>query len=243
MGASPIETPATVLIVEDEKEIRRFVRSALEAVGIRVHEAETLHRGLIEAGTRRPDLVILDLGLPDGDGRDFIHELRAWSTLPVIVLSARVEEADKVGALDAGADDYLTKPFGVAELLARVRAALRRHRRGVEDQSPLVRFGEVVVDLANRRVARREREIHLTQVEFRLLAVLLSHPGKLLTHRVLLREVWGPAHLEHSHYLRIYMGHLRQKLETDPARPRHLITETGIGYRFVPTDFHDRLTT
>jgi two-component system KDP operon response regulator KdpE len=243
MLASPIETPATVLIVEDDKEIRRFVRHALETAGIRVHEAETLQRGLLEAGTRKPDLVILDLGLPDGDGRDFIRELRAWSTLPIIVLSARIEEADKVGALDAGADDYLTKPFGVGELLARVRAALRRHRRGVEDESPLARFGEVVVDLANRRVTRGEEEVHLTQVEFRLLAMLLNHPGKVLTHRMLLREVWGPAYVEHSHYLRIYMGHLRQKLEADPARPRHLLTETGIGYRFVSTDFHDPTAT
>jgi two-component system, OmpR family, KDP operon response regulator KdpE len=242
MLASPIETPATVLIVEDDKEIRRFVRHALETAGIRVHEAETLQRGLIEAGTRKPDLVILDLGLPDGDGRDFIRELRAWSTLPIIVLSARIEEADKVGALDAGADDYLTKPFGVGELLARVRAALRRHRRGVEDESPLVRFGEVVVDLANRRVTRGEEEVHLTQVEFRLLAMLLNHPGKVLTHRMLLREVWGPTYVEHSHYLRIYMGHLRQKLEADPARPRHLLTETGIGYRFVSTDLQDHVT-
>jgi two-component system KDP operon response regulator KdpE len=243
MLASPIETPATVLIVEDDKEIRRFVRHALETAGIRVHETETLQRGLIDAGTRKPDLVILDLGLPDGDGRDFIRELRAWSTLPIIVLSARIEEADKVGALDAGADDYLTKPFGVGELLARVRAALRRHRRGVEDESPLARFGEVVVDLANRRVTRGEEEVHLTQVEFRLLAMLLNHPGKVLTHRMLLREVWGPAYVEHSHYLRIYMGHLRQKLEADPARPRHLLTETGIGYRFVSTDFHDPTAT
>jgi two-component system KDP operon response regulator KdpE len=210
------------------------VRHALETEGARVYEAETLQRGLIEAGTRKPDLVILDLGLPDGDGRDFIRELRAWSTIPVIVLSARIEEVDKVEALDAGADDYLTKPFGVAELLARVRVVLRRHIRAGEEQSPLVRFGEVVVDLANRRVTRHEQEVHLTQVEFRLLAVLLSHPGKVLTHRVLLREVWGPAYVDHSHYLRIYMGHLRQKLEADPARPRHLITETGIGYRYVP---------
>jgi two-component system, OmpR family, KDP operon response regulator KdpE len=210
------------------------VRHALETDGVRVHEAETLQRGLIEAGTRKPDLVILDLGLPDGDGRDFIRELRAWSTIPIIVLSARIEEVDKVEALDAGADDYLTKPFGVAELLARVRVVLRRHIRAGEEQNPLVRFGEVIVDLANRRVTRREQEVHLTQVEFRLLAVLLRHPGKVLTHRALLREVWGPAYVDHSHYLRIYMGHLRQKLEADPARPRHLITETGIGYRFVP---------
>jgi two-component system KDP operon response regulator KdpE len=210
------------------------VRLALEAEGFHVCEAEQLQRGLIEAGTRKPDLVILDLGLPDGDGTDFIRAVRAWSGMPIIVLSARVGEHDKVEALDAGADDYLSKPFGVAELLARVRASLRRLARSGDEQGPVVRFADVVVDLANRHVTRGEQEVHLTQVEFRLLAVLLSHPGKVLTHRLLLREVWGPSHVEHSHYLRIYMGHLRQKLEADPARPRHLITETGIGYRFVP---------
>jgi two-component system KDP operon response regulator KdpE len=210
------------------------VRQALETEGHRVFEAENLKRGLLEAGTRKPDLVILDLGLPDGSGVDFIREVRAWSAMPIVVLSARVEEHDKVEALDAGADDYLTKPFGVAELLARVRAALRRHTRAGEEQSSVVRFGDVVVDLANRRVSKSGRDIHLTQIEFRLLAVLLSHPGKVLTHRHLLREVWGPPYVEHSHYLRIYMGHLRQKLEDDAARPKHLITETGVGYRFVP---------
>jgi two-component system KDP operon response regulator KdpE len=233
-GERTIETHANILIVEDEKEIRCFVRQALEAEGFRVFEAENLQRGLIEAGTRKPDLVILDLGLPDGDGRDFIRAVRGWSSLPIVVLSARVEEYDMVEALDAGADDYLTKPFGVAELLARVRASLRRSARVGEEQSPLVRFGDVVVDLANRQVSKGGQGVHLTQIEFRLLAVLLSHPGKVLTHRQLLRDVWGPAYVEHSHYLRIYMGHLRQKLEDDPARPKHLLTETGIGYRFVP---------
>jgi two-component system KDP operon response regulator KdpE len=229
----PVDVQRNVLIVEDEKEIRRFVRQALEAEGYRVFEAENLKRGLIEAGTRKPDLVILDLGLPDGDGTDFIREVRAWSTMPIVVLSARVEEHDKVAALDAGADDYLIKPFGVAELLARARVALRRHARAGEGQSPVVRFGDVVVDLVNRKVSKGGQDVHLTQIEFRLLASLLSHAGKVLTHRQLLRDVWGPPYVEHSHYLRIYMGHLRQKLETNPARPRHLITETGIGYRFV----------
>jgi two-component system KDP operon response regulator KdpE len=210
------------------------VRQALESEGLRVFEAENLKRGLIEAGTRKPDLVILDLGLPDGSGVDFIRAVRAWSAMPIVVLSARVEEHDKVEALDAGADDYLTKPFGVAELLARVRAALRRHARAGDEQGPVLRFADVVVDLANRRVSKGGQDVHLTQIEFRLLAALLSHPGKVLTHRHLLREVWGPAYVEHSHYLRIYMGHLRQKLEADPARPEHLITETGVGYRFVP---------
>lgn len=210
------------------------MRQALETEGFRVYEAENLQRGLVEAGTRKPDLVILDLGLPDGDGTDFIREIRAWSTIPIVVLSARVEEHDKVDALDAGADDYLAKPFGVAELLARVRAALRRHSRAGDEQSPLARFGDVVVDLANHQITKGGHAVHLTQIEFRLLAVLLSHQGKVLTHRQLLRDVWGPAHVEHSHYLRIYMGHLRQKLEDDPARPKYLVTETGIGYRFIP---------
>lgn len=228
-----IESHGTVLIVEDEKDIRRFVRQALEREGYRVFEAENLQRGLIEAGTRKPDMAILDLGLPDGDGTDFIREVRAWSSMPILVLSARVEEHDKVAALDAGADDYLSKPFGVDELLARVRAALRRLARAGETLDPVVQFSDVIVDLANRRITKAGAEVHLTQIEFRLLAVLLSYPGKVLTHRHLLREVWGPSYVEHSHYLRIYMGHLRQKLEDNAARPRHLITETGIGYRFV----------
>ena len=226
------ESHGTVLVVEDEKEIRRFVRQTLEAEGYRVFDAENLQRGLIEAGTRKPDLVILDLGLPDGDGTDFIRQVRGWSALPIIVLSARTEEGDKVDALDAGADDYLSKPFGMAELLARVRASLRRRARTGDEGGPVVRYGNVVVDLANRQVSKDDKEVHLTQIEFRLLTLLLTHPGKVLTHRHLLREVWGPSHIGDSHYLRIYMGHLRQKLEEDPARPKHLITETGIGYRF-----------
>jgi two-component system KDP operon response regulator KdpE len=210
------------------------VRHALEAEDCRVHEAETLARGIVEAGTRKPDLVILDLGLPDGDGMDLIRSVRAWSNLPIIVLSARAGERDKVAALDAGADDYLDKPFGVDELVARVRVALRRRMRPAGDGEPVVRLGKVTVDLANRRVSRDGADIHLTPVEFRLLTTLLGHPGKVLTHRQLLKEVWGPAHVESSHYLRIYMAHLRRKLEDDPARPRFLLTETGIGYRFVP---------
>jgi two-component system KDP operon response regulator KdpE len=221
-----------VLIVEDEQAIRRFLRTALEAEGLRVHEAETLQRGLIEAATRKPDLVILDLGLPDGDGLDFIRDLRQWSQMPVIVLSARAEESDKIAALDAGADDYLSKPFGIGELQARLRVALRRHAAATPGE-PVVTFADIRVDLANRRIQRGEEEIHLTPIEFRLLAVLLNNHGKVLTQRQLLSQVWGPNAIEHSHYLRIYMGHLRQKLEADPARPRHLLTETGIGYRFM----------
>ncbi|WP_320736869.1 two-component system response regulator KdpE [Enterobacter cloacae] len=221
-----------VLIVEDELAISRFLRAALEGYGLRVHDAGTLQRGLIEAATRKPDLVILDLGLPDGDGIDFIREVRQWSQMPILVLSARTEESDKIAALDAGADDYLIKPFGIGELQARLRVALRRHGAATP-ADPTYTFGDVQVDLASRRIVRGEEEIHLTPIEFRLLAVLLNNHGKVLTQRQLLAQVWGPNAVEHSHYLRIYMGHLRQKLETDPARPRHLLTETGIGYRFM----------
>ncbi|AKH63856.1 MULTISPECIES: two-component system response regulator KdpE [Photorhabdus] len=223
----------TILIIEDEKEIRRFVRLALEGEGCRVFESETLKRGLIEAGTRKPDLIILDLGLPDGDGINLIRDLRQWSTIPVIVLSARDAEADKVAALDAGADDYLSKPFGISELLARVRVALRHFARTNQEES-IVYFSDVIVDLVNRRITKSDEELHLTPIEFRLLGELLVNSGKVLTQRQLLNQVWGPNYVEHNHYLRIYMGHLRQKLETDPTRPKHLLTETGIGYRFMP---------
>ncbi len=223
---------ATILIVEDEKQIRRFLRTALEAEGCKVFEAETCERGLIEAGTRKPDLVILDLGLPDRDGVEFIRDLRGWAGFPVLILSARGDEADKVAALDAGADDYLTKPFGMAELLARLRVLLRRQARVGAGASPEVAFGEVRVDLSRRQVLRDGAAVHLTPIEYRLLACLLANAGKVLTQRHLLREVWGPSYVDSGHYLRIYVGRLRQKLETDPARPRHFLTETGVGYRF-----------
>ena len=226
------ENLATILIVEDEQAIRRFVRSALEAEGFRVCEADGVQRGLIEAATRKPDLVVLDLGLPDGDGQDFIRDLRLWSPIPVIVLSARVDETDKVKALDAGADDYLIKPFGIGELLARIRVALRRRGQVTDSPSPLVQLGDVSIDLVSRRITRGDEEIHLTPIEFRLLGELLAHPDKVLTHRQLLLAVWGPTFVEHNHYLRIYMGHLRQKLEQDPTLPRYLLTETGVGYRY-----------
>lgn len=221
-----------VLVVEDEMQIRRFVRAALEGEGCRVAEAETMAQGLIDAGTRKPDLVILDLGLPDGDGERFVQDLRAWSSLPVLILSARTTESDKIGVLDAGADDYLTKPFAVGELLARVRALLRRSKLGAEAESPLLRFSDVEVDLARRQILRRGLPVHLTPIEYRLLCVMLANAGKVMTHRHLLREVWGPAYVESNHYLRIYVGHLRQKLEQDPTQPRHFLTETGVGYRF-----------
>jgi two-component system KDP operon response regulator KdpE len=228
------DSAPTALLIEDERQIRRFVRTALESEGWNVAEAETLKQGLIDAGTRKPDLVVLDLGLPDGNGIDFIRGFRGWSTIPVIVLSARDDETDKIAALDAGADDYLTKPFGVGELLARVRAMRRRQAAPAADGASVFRFGDVEVDQANRVVRKAGTPVHLTPIEYRLLTLMVGNSGKVLTHRHLLREVWGPSFVESSHYVRIYVGNLRQKLESDPARPQHFITETGIGYRFQP---------
>ena len=225
---------ANVLLIEDEKQIRRFVRVAIEEEGCQVSEAETMAQGLVEAGLRKPDLLILDLGLPDGNGIDLIRDLRGWSDVPVLILSARSQENDKIGALDAGADDYLTKPFSVGELRARVRALLRRRARSGETASPVIEFGDVAVDLSRRLVFRAGAEVHLTPIEYRLLSTLLGHPGKVMTQRNLLREIWGPSYIESSHYLRVYVGHLRQKLEVNPTQPRHFLTETGVGYRFQP---------
>jgi two-component system, OmpR family, KDP operon response regulator KdpE len=221
------------ILIEDERQIRRFVRTALEAEGWSVVEAETMGQGLADAGTRKPDLIILDLGLPDGDGMEFLQELRGWSKVPVIVLSARVGEQDKIEALDGGADDYLTKPFGVGELLARVRAASRRRQDGGAVSGAVFEFGDVKVDLSRRTVEKRGALIHLTPTEYRLLTLLIANAGKVLTHRQILREVWGPSHSEDGHYVRVYMGHLRQKLEDEPAQPRHILTETAVGYRLV----------
>jgi two-component system KDP operon response regulator KdpE len=224
---------ATVVLIEDDKQIRRFVRSTLEAEGMRVFDAESGQVGLREIAFRKPDLVVVDLGLPDMDGLEVIHEMRTWSEAPVIVLSARMQEEAKVAALDAGADDYLTKPFGVSELLARIRAQLRRRQRGGSQETPVVRFGEVEVDLSARTVMRGGEMVHLTPKEYLLLTTLVKHAGRVLTHRQLLLEVWGPAFVESQHYLRIYMAHLRRKLEVDAAQPVHIITETGVGYRVV----------
>ena len=220
-----------VIVIEDEIEISRFVRAALEDEGCQVSEAATSAQGLVAAGSRKPDLILLDLGLPDGDGIDVVQSLRTWSTVPILILSARSDEQDKIAALDAGADDYLTKPFGVGELLARVRALLRRRMQAAE-QASLATVGDLELDFSRRTVSRAGEPIHLTPIEYRLLCALYASAGRVLTHRQLLREVWGPGHAESNHYLRIFVGHLRQKIEADPAQPKHILTETGVGYRF-----------
>ncbi|HRP74839.1 MAG TPA: response regulator [Rhodocyclaceae bacterium] len=229
-----VEAPAPVVVlVEDEHRIRQFVRTALLASHCQVFEAGDGERGLIETQSRKPDLVIVDLGLPDIEGMDLIRAVRHWSTVPILILSARSAESDKVAALDAGADDYLTKPFGVAELMARVRALLRRTALARAGEPPVTRFGEIEVDLAQRNVTRRGEIVHLTPIEYKLLALLVANSGRVLTHRRLLAEVWGPNFVEHSHYLRVHMASLRRKLEATPAFPVHILTETGIGYRLV----------
>jgi two-component system, OmpR family, KDP operon response regulator KdpE len=220
-----------VLVVEDEPQVMRFLRATLVANGYRLFEATTGAQAMAEAAVRSPDLILLDLGLPDADGVDVTRRLREWSNTPVIVISARGQEGDKVQALDAGADDYLTKPFGVAELLARMRVALRNVSRAAGGGDPVFQVGDLIVDLGGRAVSVSGREVHLTRTEYKLLAVLVQHAGKVVTHRQLLRDVWGPGSVEHSHYLRVYMGQLRHKLESDPARPRYLETEVGVGYR------------
>ena len=223
-----------VLVIEDEPQIRRFLRASLDAQGFSVEEAESGERGLAMAANRRPEAVVLDLGLPDIDGVEIIRRLREWSRVPIIVLSARSEEDDKIGALEAGADDYVVKPFGVGELLARLRVALRHAATpdGAGAESA-IEAGELKIDLAARRITVSGNEVHLTPTEYRLLALLAKHAGKVLTQRFLLMEVWGPGHVDRPHYLRIYMANLRAKLEADPAQPRRLLTETGVGYRFV----------
>ncbi|MDD5058505.1 MAG: response regulator [Sideroxydans sp.] len=223
---------AVILLIEDEAQIRRFVRKALEDEGHQVLECATLAHSMAHVHESKPQLAVLDLGLPDGDGISFIRELRTQSALPVLVLSARSAEGEKIRALDAGADDYLTKPFSIGELLARVRALLRRNKAENSAPESAFSFGEVQVDLVRRQVARRGNLVHLTPIEYRLLCAMLSDAGKVLTYRHLLRAVWGNAHSESNHYLRIYVSHLRQKLEDDAAQPKHFLTETGVGYRF-----------
>lgn len=226
-GSAPL-----VLLIEDEAPMRRFLRTALAANDYRLVEAETAKEGLAHAAARNPDLILLDLGLPDRDGLEVARELRGWSAVPIIVLSARGRERDKVQALDLGADDYLTKPFGVDELLARIRVALRHaSRRAGAVAEPVFESGDLKVDLAARRVWRAGTEVHLTPTEYKLLGVLVRNAGKVLTHRQLLKEVWGINYVNQAHYVRVYLAQLRQKLEADPARPRLLLTEPGVGYR------------
>jgi len=223
-----------IIIIEDDPAIRRFLRTGLSTRGFTVHEAETGKQGIIEASVRKPDLVILDLGLTDMEGIEVIKAIRSWSGLPVIILSARSSEQSKIEALDAGADDYLTKPFGFGELLARIRVALRHSLRSPDQQqidSALFVNGNLRVDLENRLVSIDDQEIHLTPIQYRLLAVLIKHAGKVMTQQQILKEVWGPSYQENAHYLRIYMSQLRQKLEADPTQPKFLLTESGVGYR------------
>lgn len=227
------ELHAHILVIEDDPTIRHFVRLTLQTEGHEVHEADTLRRGLIEAGTRRPDLVVLDLGLPDGDGVTFIREFRNWSPTPVIVLSARSAETDKIEALDAGADDYLVKPFGAGELMARVRAQLRRHLHQAPNGDSLIAFGDLELDLVKRQLTRRGEVVHLTPIEYKLLTCLAGQPDRVITHSQLLKAVWGPGHAEDSHYVRVHMANLRKKVEANPSMPRHLLTEVGVGYRFL----------
>ncbi len=225
---------ATIIVIEDEAQIRRFLRTTLVSDGYQVFEAESGKQGLTEAATRKPDLIILDLGLPDMDGVEVVKGIRAWSSVPIVILSARSQESDKISALDAGADDYLVKPFGVGELLARLRVALRHVSSAANGKEEgIFSVGELKVDMIHRKVTVSGAEVHLTPIEYRLLTVLVKHAGKVLTHRLLLKEVWGPNYVERAHYLRIYMGILRHKLEKDPARPRFLLTEVGVGYRLA----------
>ena len=222
-----------VVVIEDEAEIRRFLRVTLHAQGYRLFEATTGADGLVEVATRQPDIVVVDLGLPDLDGLEVIRRIREWSSVPVIVLSARGGERHKVTALDAGADDYIEKPFGTDELLARIRVALRHAAGGARPADAVFKVGDLTVDQARRVVTVDDTVVHLTPIEYKLLTVLVHHAGKVLTHRQLLREVWGPTHVEHAHYLRVYMGQMRRKLERDPAQPRYLLTEPGVGYRLA----------
>jgi two-component system, OmpR family, KDP operon response regulator KdpE len=222
---------ATILLIEDEPEIRRFLRTTLPAHGFRLYEAATGKDGLTEAQARNPDLILLDLGLPDADGTDIIRQVREWTPTPIIVLSARDQEQIKVSALDLGADDYVTKPFGMEELLARMRTALRHASRSADALEPVFTLGDLKVDLGRRQVFMSEKEIHLTPIEYKLLTTLIRHAGKVMTHRQLLKEVWGPLHVEEGHYLRVYMRQLRNKVEKNPAHPRYLVTELGVGYR------------
>lgn len=220
-----------VLVVEDDAHMRRFLRASLTAHGYRLVETTTGKDALAQATAYNPDLVLLDLGLPDMDGLVVTRNLREWSAVPIIVISARGQEQDKIDALDGGADDYLTKPFGTGELLARLRVALRHAERVGREPEPAITVGDLRIDLAKREVFSGDAEVHLTPLEYKLFAILMKHAGKVLTHRQLLKEVWGPTYVDQTQYLRVYMVQLRHKLERDPARPRYLVTEPGVGYR------------
>jgi two-component system KDP operon response regulator KdpE len=226
------ELAARVLVVEDEQQMLRFLRTALSAQGYEVREAVTAAESIVEATTHNPELILLDLGLPDGDGIDLTRRFREWTRVPIIVISARGREDDKVAALDAGADDYLTKPFSVNELLARMRVALRHAAQaGTDTSSTVIEVGDLRVDQVRREVAVGGREVRLTPTEYRLLVLMAANAGKVLTHRQILKEVWGPSHAGQTHYLRVFMAQLRRKIEDDPARPRLVVTEPGVGYR------------
>jgi two-component system KDP operon response regulator KdpE len=227
------ESSAIILLIEDELQMRRFLKVTLQSEKYSVLEAETAANGLAQAATRNPDVVLLDLGLPDMDGLEVIEKLREWTAVPVIVISAREQEGDKIKALDGGADDYLTKPFSAGELLARIRVALRHAAPKSQDQGEAVFIAEDLrIDFLKRQVFYGTREIHLTPIEYRLLTVLVRNAGRVMTHRQILKEVWGPPYVEQTHYLRVFMNQLRKKIETDSTRPRFLLNEPGVGYRF-----------
>jgi two-component system KDP operon response regulator KdpE len=234
MSAPPQAQRPTALVVDDEPQMRRLLTVTLEASSYRVIAAETGQEALILAAQHRPDIVLLDLGLPDLDGQTVLQRLREWSAAPIIILSVKDAQAEKIAALDHGADDYVTKPFHAGELLARMRAALR-HGKAADDEA-VFKLGDLVVDLASRRVTRRGEEVKLTATEYSLLRLFVRHAGKVLTHQQILREVWGPGHEDRTHYLRVYMAHLREKLEQDPSQPALFLTESGIGYRFSVDD-------
>jgi len=225
------DVPPVVLVIEDEPQMRRFLKASLESHDYGLVEAGSAREGLAQATGRNPDVILLDLGLPDLDGIELTRRLREWARTPIIVISARGREQDKIAALDAGADDYLTKPFGVGELLARLRVALRHTVAPDGGGEPVLAIGDLTVDLASRLVFRKGAEVHLTPIEYKLLATLARHAGKVVTHRQLLKEAWGPNAVEQTHYVRVYMTQLRHKLEDDPSRPRYLLTESGVGYR------------
>jgi two-component system KDP operon response regulator KdpE len=222
-----------ILVVEDALDIQRLLRSALESEDFEVQEAATLSQALSRAATFHPDLIVLDLGLPDGDGLAFIDEFRTWSPAPIVIVSARMHEADKINALDRGADDYVSKPFSIGELLARIRVQLRRGSLTESGHTSRLEFSDVVIDFQQRTVTKAGQVVNITPTEYRLLTALTRLPGKMITQSALMKEVWGPHFKDSTHYLRIYVGHLRRKLEIDPSQPQHFITETGVGYRFV----------